>query len=337
MSEPRPGGRPLPPVLASAREGFRAVARNWGLVVLLLAVNLLVAAALAAPLSARMEADLRNRDAAGAMAHGFDYPWWSEWQERQQGWPASFAPDVFGTGFAFRNVDLLLKGALPGGLFRAGDEGTPDPALDPVLLELGALYLLLQVFLGGGVLGVLRAPAGGWTARGLLHGSGFYFGRLLRLAIVSLAALWIVFRLYFPFADWTDRLAREAVSERTAMALTLGRHALLLMAILFLNMVGGYAKAMIVLEERASALLAWISALSFCARRILRTAGHYALLALAALALLVLWRLVDGAWTTTGYKTQAVTLLLMQSFVFARLFLRLALLAGQLEIYRRSA
>ena len=152
------------------------------------------------------------------------------------------------------------------------------------------LYIVLQVFLTGGVLGVLRAPAGGWTTRGLLHGSGFYFGRLLRLALVSLAVLWILFRLYSPFAGWADERAREAVSERTAMAWTMGRHALLLLAILFVNMVNGYAKAMIVLEERSSALLAWISALSFCVRHVARVAAHYAAIAVAAALLLAVAR-----------------------------------------------
>lgn len=323
-------------MLTAVKHGFRSVARNWTLVLLLLFANLLLAGALAAPLAGRMEAELKNKDAGGTMTYGFDYNWWSEWQERQQGWPASFSPDIFGIGFAFRNVELLLKGALPAALFGPqGDER--DPALDPVLLELGALYVLLQVFLSGGVLGVLRTPGGGWTARGLLHGSGFYFGRLLRLALVSLAVLWVVFRLYFPFAAWIDEQAREAVSERTALVLTLGRHAAVLLAILFLNMVSGYAKAMIVLEERSSALLAWVSALSFCLRRLSRTAGHYALLALAGVLLLAAWRILDGAWSVTGYKTQLVALLLMQAFVFGRIFLRLALLGGQLEIYRRSA
>ena len=311
------------------------MARNWGLVLLLLLVNLLVAGALAVPLAGQMDAELQNKDAAGSMMYGFDYNWWNEWHDRQHGWPATFAPDVFGIGFAYRNLDLLLKGSLPAALLGRSEDG-PEPALDPLLLELGVLYILLQVFLTGGVLGVLRAPAGGWTTRGLLHGAGFYFGRLLRLALVSLAVLWILFRRYHPCAGWADERAREALSERTAMAWTLGRHALLLLAILFVNMVGGYAKAMIVLEERSSALLAWISALSFCLRNIVRVAGQYAVLTLAAVALLAVWRVLDGAFTTTGYKTQLVALLLMQALVFGRIFLRLALLGGQLEIYRTS-
>jgi hypothetical protein len=321
-------------VLAAARDGFRAVARNWGLVALLVMVNVAVAGALAVPLSSRLEAELQNKDASKAMTFGFDYNWWSEWHDRQHDWPATFGPEIFGIGFAFRNVELLLKGVLPGGILADGDGS--DPAESALLLELGALYVLLQVFLTGGILGVLRAPGGGWTVRGLLHGSGFYFGRLLRLALVSLLVLSVLFSLYGPFAAWIDHRAREAVSERTAMILTLGRNALMLLAVLFVSMVNGYAKAMIAVEERASAILAWFSALAFCLRRFLRVAAHYALFVAAGVVLLVLWRLVDGAWTTTGYKTQLVTLLLMEAFVFGRVFLRLALLGGQVEIYRRS-
>lgn len=322
-------------MIAALRQGFAAVARNWGLVLLLLLVNVGMAGLLALPLAANMEKELRNKDAAGGMMYGFDYGWWSEWHDRQAGPGTSFGPEVFGIGFAFRNLDLLLKGALPGALFAAPEENG-DPVLDPIVLALGGLYVLVQLFLTGGVLGVLRAPQGGWTVRGLLHGSGFYFGRMVRLGVVSLIVLWALFGLYAPVAGWIDGLARDAVSERTAMAWTIGRHAALLLAILFFNMVAGYAKVMIVTEERASALLAWLSAFSFCLRRVVRAGGHYALVAFGAVLLLVAWRLIDGLWATTGYTTQFFTLLVFQLFLFARLFLRVGLLGGQLALYRSA-
>jgi hypothetical protein len=320
-------------VRAALETGIRAVARNWGLVVLLLGANLLLAGSLAAALSARLESELQNREAGAAMMRGFDYGFWSEWHDRQSGWTSSFGPEIFGTGFAFRNLDLLLRGALPAGLLGGGggDEAT---RLSALLLAAGVVYVVGQLFLTGGVLGVLRAPQGGWTARGLLHGAGFYFGRMVRLALFSLLVLWIGYRIHAPLAAAVDHLAREAVSERTAMAWTLGRHALLLLALLFLNMVNGYAKAIIVLEERRSAVLAWVSALAFCGRRFLATAGHYGIVLLAALALLAAWALIDGVWTTAGYGTQLLTLLLFEAFVLARIFLRLALLGGQLALYR---
>lgn len=329
----------------SLRDGFKAVGRSPGLVLLLLAVNIGLAALLALPLARTLEKDLRQTEAAANMMYGFDYGWWSQWSDSQSGWTSSFAPDIFGAGFAFKNGDLLLKGHFPAGLFvtrderaiardeRAGPEG--EPAIDRVILGLGLLYLVVQLFLTGGVLGVLRAPQGHWTVRGLLHGAGFYFGRFLRLGLIALLADYLLFRLNVPFARWADARAREAVSENTAMAWLLGRHALLLLGILFVHMVSSYAKVIVVLEERASAVLAFLSSLSFCLGNLLRAVGQYWVVAATALLLLGVWSFLDGHWETTGYKTQIVTLLLAQGLMAGRMALRLALLGAQVGLYRR--
>jgi hypothetical protein len=278
------------------------------------------------------------------MLHGFDFPWWSQWSDAQEGWTSSFAPDVFGAGFAFKNLDLLLRGYLPAGLFVAREPeaagtaaGDAGPGVDPVILALSTAYLVLQTFLAGGVLATLRGARGSWTVRGLLHGSGFYFGRFLRVVALVLLVDFVIFGLNAPLARWADHRAREAVSESTAHAWLLGRHALLLLALLWVNMVSGYAKAIVVLEERSSAALALLSAFSFALARPLRTFGHYLSLAALGIGLLALWTLLDGAWEPTGYATQLVTLLLAQALMAGRIALRLTLWAGQLALYRRSA
>lgn len=313
-------------------DGFRAAGRNWGLAVLLLGLNLGAAAVLAVPLAGLLEEDLAQRDAAQSMLHGFDYSWWSEWSERQTGFARDFGPELFGAGFVFRNLELLLGGRLVGGLFRSGE----SPA-DSLVLVLGAAYLLLQTFLAGGLLGVLRAPESGWTVRGLLHGSGFYFGRLLRLLVLVLALHGLAFALFVPLTAWASLRAREAVSESTAHLWLFGRHALLLAALLFVNLLSGYAKAILVLEERSSALLALVSSLGFCLRNLGRTASHYAALAGLALLLAAAWAALDAAWPVSGYRTQLVSLLLAELLVGGRIFLRLALMGGQLAVYRTSA
>ncbi|MBI3932931.1 MAG: hypothetical protein HY317_05915 [Acidobacteria bacterium] len=321
------------------REGSRAVGRSWGLAVLLLAVNGSLAAVLAVPLAGALETDLEGKDAATTMMYGFDYAWWNRWSERQTGWTRTFAPDVFGTGFAFKNVDLLLKGTLPARLLepRAPEEDDDaPPPLDPVILGLGAVYLFLQVFLTGGVLGVFRGRDGSWTVRGLLHGSGFYCGRLLRVALLTLAADWLLFRLWAPMARWADHQALESVSEDAALAWSFGRHAVLLVALLLVHLVSSYAKVIVVLEERSSAVLAMLSSAAFCLGHPLRTAGHYFSVVALGVILLAGWSVVDASWTVTGYKTQIAALALFQAFVLARIALRLALLAGQTELYRTA-
>jgi hypothetical protein len=312
-------------------QGLKAVGRSWGLAVLLLAVNLGLAALLAIPLAGTLERDLARTDAASGMLYGTDYGWWSRWSDQRSGFLASFSPEILGSGLVFRNLDLLLKGALPASLYREGD--APEAA-DPLVLSLVALNLLAQSFLLGGVLGVFRGGQGRWTMRGLFHGSGFYFGRLLRIALIALVADGLLLLLNLPFARWADRQAVESVSENAALAWVFGRHALLLIALLLVNLVSSYAKVILVLEERSSALLAVLSAAGFCVANPLRTLGHYLSLAALGIGLTAAWSVLDGAWSVTGYKTQAVALLLGEGLVLGRIALRLALLAGQMALYR---
>jgi len=321
-------------MLTSLRDGARSLGLNWGLVVLVLVTNLAFALVLAVPLAFQLEAELENRGASSAMMYSFDFDWWSHWSERQQGPESALAPDLLGTGFALRNLELLLRGWLPAGLYA---RGPGRPAVDASVLALGLAYLVLQAFLAGGLIGVFRRPRGGWSVRGLAHGCGFYFGRMVRLSLLGLGAAWIVFALNAPFARYIDGIAREAVSGRTALVLTLGRHALLLAMLLLVHMVVSHARVLVVREERLSALFAALSSLGFCARRFLPGFGQYLCVAAAAALLLALFALLDSWLTVIGYRSQLVALLLLEAFVAARIAARLWLLASQLELQRSPA
>ena len=320
-------------------QGFRLVKRSWGLGFLVLAGNVLMAAVLAIPLQGVLERELSKKDAAVRMLNGFDYRWWSEWSNRQTGWTTSFSPETFGVGFAFRNLELLLGGQLPARLAARPQADGEDTGrgVDGVILGLGVLYLLLQTFLNGGMLAVFRGSQGEWTMRGFLHGSAFYFGRLLRVGLLALAIDLVLFSLYVPLAHWADWRAREAVSEWTASAWLLGRHALLLVGLLLVHLLSGYAKVIVVLEERSSAVLAWLSSLGFCARHALKVSGLLLVIVALSVLLLATWSFLDSNWMVTGYTSQLVALLLAEGLVLGRIFLRLVLLASQLALYRGQA
>ena len=316
-------------MLSALGAGFRSLARNWGLVVLVLLANVAFALVLAVPLSMQLERDLAGRGASSAMMYGFDFDWWAAWSERQAGPSSALTPDLLGTGFAFRNLELLLHGGLPAGLFAPGGR----LGVDPTILGLGAVYLLLQVFLAGGILGVFRAPRGGWTVRGLVYGAGFYFGRVVRVSLLALAAAGVLFAANAPFARWVDDLAREAVSGRTAVVLVLGRHALLLLGLVLVHMVSSYAKVLVVCEERLSAGLAFLSSLGFCGRNFLAAIGQYAVVLAVGVVLLLVFGVLDARLAVVGWKSQLVALALFELFVAAKVALRLGLLASQVELH----
>ena len=85
------------------------------------------------------------------MLHGFDYAWWSDWHEQQEGIARDFGPELFGIGFVFRNLELLLAGQLPAGLFAVGGAAANSAAVvDPLVLALGAAYLVTGTIQEGG-------------------------------------------------------------------------------------------------------------------------------------------------------------------------------------------
>lgn len=319
-------------MLRSLRDGCRSLGLDWGLVLLVLASNLAFALVLAVPLAVQLENDLEHKGASSAMMYGFDYDWWSAWSEQQHGPESALSPEIVGTGFMLKNLELLLKGWLPLGLFARAGSGAPP--VDAVTLGLGALYLALQSFLSGGLVSVFRRPRGGWTLRGLVHACGFYFGRMARLSLLALAAAALLFALNAPFAAAVDRVGREAVSGRTATLLVLGRYALLLVALLLLHMVVSHARVLVVREERLSVVLAALSSLAFCTRRFASAFGQYVAIAAMGGVLLALFGLVDSWLVVVGYKTQLVALVLFESFMAARVALRLWLLAAQVELQR---
>ncbi len=323
-------------MLSAFTRGLRAAGRNRALALLLWGVSLGLGALLAVPLALQLEAELREREAAVRLRDGFDFAWWDNWHDDQKGFARGFTPELLGHGFAPRNLELLLRGHLPARLFDHGEPGGAKP-LDPLILGLGVLYLFTQVFLAGGVLSALRRDAGSFTLRGFVHASGFYFGRLFRLALLTLALYGLVFALFAPVARWADFQGRDAVSETAALGWALGRRALLLLALGAVFVVSSYAKAIVVLEERASALLAVVSAAGFCLRRAGAVAGHALLCVALGLLLLGVWTRLDAAWVTTGWKTQAVAFALMQLFVFGRIALRLAFLGGALALVREDS
>jgi hypothetical protein len=317
-------------------EGLRAVRHRLSLVALLLVVNVGTASLLALPMVGVLEDSLKNTDAAGNMLYGFDHAWWAAWHAERGGWTASFRPDIFGAGFAFKNAELLLRGSLPARQFESLEDAQNDYSVDGLILGLGVAYLFVQAFLTGGALAALRGPRGAPPLRGLLHGSAFYYGRILRVAGLVLLLDGIVFGLNAPVALWVEGRAREAVSETTALAWVLGRHVLLLLALLLVQALSSYAKLIVVLEDRRSALLALLSAAVFCWRHLARTLGHVVVVGLLGVGLVAAWSFLDGAFETTGYKTQILGLALSQALVFGLIALRLSLYAGQIALYRET-
>jgi len=323
-------------MIRAITQGLRRASTRLPLVFFLLLVNLGFAALLAFPMASRLRSDLRNRDAARGMLYGFDTAWWEQWRSSRSGFFSSLSPDILGAGFAFKNAEFALKGELPLRLF-ASPAGEDPERLDPAILVLAFGYLVVQAFLSGGVLKVLRSGSGAFHLRAFLHSSGFYFSRVVGIGLVALAFFAVVFLLERPLARLVSAGAQDLSSEAGALALSLAGQGALLLALFAVQTISSLAKVFLMVEDRSSALLAFVSSLGFCLRHPFRTAGVVvAFLGLGA-GLLAIFLLADGAMEVTGYRSQIAAFGLFQAFLFGCIFLRVCLFSGLMALLEDSA
>jgi hypothetical protein len=310
----------------------RAAARAPALLLLLWLLNLGLAALLAIPLAIQLEASLLQRGASSDVLYGFDYDWWERWHADQDGYAAELQPRILGRARPLWNLELLLGGVLPLGLFR----GESSPGVAPLILGLGAGYALLQALLHGGILATLRR-GGGFDARGLLRATRFYSGRMLRLLLLSLLVLALGFTAVRGSALALEARAAASLSERDAGWWLLVARLPALALLLGTALISSWSRVILVAEERRSALLAWLQALGLCLRHPVPTVLLSSMALGIGMALVLAWALLEERIGVTGFRTQLVALLLGQVAIVARIGLRVAHAGGQLELYRRIA
>jgi hypothetical protein len=277
-----------------------------------------VALPLGLTLRAMLGAHLGSSLAAQTAASGVNADWWGEFAAQAQGVGASFTPTIIGFGGVLSNLSAMLD-----------NRGQPL-----VIASAGACYVVLWVFLAGGILDryarnrALRA--GGFFSR-----CGVFFFRFLRLAAVALVAYWVLyaylhawlFNSVYPWATRDFTVERQAFAVRVLLYLVFG--ALLLAC----NLVFDYAKIRAVVEDRRSMLGAVVSAARFIARHPGRVIGLYLLNGLLFLLVILGYAVVAPGAGGVGWSLWS-GLLIAQVYLLARLFVKLVFYASQTALFQ---
>lgn len=267
------------------RAGLGAAWRNKWLVMLFYAANLLLAAAVAAP----MHQVIREHAGAGKvsedLARGFSVAWLAEFRIVH----TSFL-ETFASGIVYASV----------------------------------LFLLLNTVLSAGAFEVFFRGAGaGMHAFG--RGTGRYFFRFLRLALIASLLYFVVFSLLQDRATaWLDEAFRYSTTERGHYLLDWLRIVLLLAGLFTVNAIVDYAKASLVVRDDASVLGALGEAAGFVFGRYLRVMAIYLALALAAALLVLVYAVFARYFPQSNVLTVLLWFLVAQVLLFGRWALRLA-------------
>jgi hypothetical protein len=254
------------------------------------------------------------------------------------------------------NLALALATGLPGWLTLSETMG-PLPRADAlsrslsfgVVFDLAALYPGLLAHIGraavaafglalivalaatGGTLEVLTSQDGRSFAHRFGRGSGRYFGRFLRLALISLVVAPILVAITAgPLLAWSRYLRRESGSEWLAMSVWTLALVVAGVALLLTLLVQDAARVRLVREDGRRAWREWRSAVALVLGHPAQWLGVWSWNALALALAFALFLAVSNA--VPPRPLLVVLVLLQQAYVLVRCSLRVALLGAEVEL-----
>jgi hypothetical protein len=301
-------------------DGIRRVNQAPVILACVFLVTLLTALPMSLVLRDSLRASLGNSLAADEALRGVNYQWWSEYSAAQPAGSISrtFSTSVIGFAVVLDNVSTLL------------DNGTRPTGL----LMLGAAYLLLWLFLAGGILDryARNRPT---RVHEFFTACGIYFVRFLRLAPIIAATYYVLFRYVHPwlFDDLYDRVTHDLTVERTAFFWRVGFYLIFGLLLIVANVIFDYARARAVIEDRRSMIGALGAGLRFVRRNLGAVTAVYAMDALLFVVVLALYGLAaPGAGSSGGLMW--LGLLVSQVYLLARLWVRLVFFASSVSLFQ---
>jgi hypothetical protein len=249
---------------------------------------------------------------ADTAASGANYNWMLEFGQ-QAGDSSAFGPTVLGFGAVLDNLSAFID-----------RENRPA-----AIVVVGVLYLAVWTFLAGGLIDryARDRPVG---AHGFFQSCGGFFGRLLRLAVISALGYGLLFGALHPWLlDRTyDKLTHDVNVERTAMLVRLALYTLFASLLAGCNLLFDYAKIRLVVEDRRSAVGALRAGGRFIARHWRGCIGLYGInVALLATVLTVYALLAPGAGPAGPSMWAGFAI--SQCYILARLWVKLVFWASE--------
>lgn len=282
-------------IFKSIGHGVLATLRRPRLVAVLWVVNIAYAAVAAFPLLAIVQAEL-GHSLLGSYVRPFDLMWVGE-------------------------AVLKYRDALP--------------ALAGGILASAAAFLVLSVFLNGGIVGRLVDREGSSSVRAFFADCGLYFGRFARLFLASILFTVLTFGVVLRLLSALTDLGLENAATEWPLVILKNLHllaALLLLSIV--HMIFDYARIAVVADGEAKALRALRHAVKFLMKRFFRAWALYALITAGLIAGTAVFHAGLGRLAGPGVPAIVLGLVWMQLHIVFRIWIKVLYFAAQAEFYR---
>ena len=199
-----------------------------------------------------------------------------------------------------------------------------------MLLIVGIVFLLVSIFLSGGIFDTFVSKEK-YTANRFFGSSGHFFWRFFRLFLFSLPFILIGVLLMKGLGTLSKSIAGD--SEPWIVFLTLVRYLILFFLLFFIQMAFDYAKIRTVIEDRRDMVKTALRSFGFCFRHLGKVLGLYYLVALAGIALFVVFVLVKRIIPGGTGLGMLFLLIWQQLYALSRVGIKLVFAASQTALY----
>jgi hypothetical protein len=208
------------------------------------------------------------------------------------------------------------------------------PALAGWVLVPALLFILISVFLNGGIIGRLAAGEK-TTLQRFFADCGKYFGRFFRIFLLSLPVYVLVFGglvklVSAPFKFW----AKNAAGEMPVIVASNLRFLMTILLLSIVQMYFDYVKIHLVVRDGRKVLAAAAAALSFIGRKFFKAWGLYLLVGLLFIATTAVFIAVTNVLPGTGGAALALGFIWAQAYILARIWIKVLFFAAELDLYR---
>ena len=195
-------------------------------------------------------------------------------------------------------------------------------------------YLLLHIFLNGGIIGRLINRDAKVTLSRFFADCGAYFGRFFRLFLLSIPAYLLSAALLYGMLSLIfGRFTRQAVTEWPRIIAGNSKIVLFLLVFSWVNMFFDYVKIRLVAaDSRKICKATWFTA-KLVAKRLFTAWGIYVLVGIANILFGVVFLEISNLLGSATLWMVLLGFIWQQVFIFGRMFLRLSLLSAQVKLY----
>jgi len=282
-------------VLKSFSQGMKTTNERWKIIVYFWLINFIFSILMITPLYFLLRQEFSHSLMGDQIFHGFDLAWFGDLAYKYK----DFYPPLLGW--------LLV------------------PAL---------FFLLLFVFLNGGLLGRIAAQDERVNLLNFLADCGQYFFRFFRVFLLSLVGYFLVFALFFRgisgfFGLWT----KNASSQWPLIYASNIKFLIAVLLFSIIRMFFDYVKVRLVVEDSKKTIKATILNLSFLGRRFFRAWFLYLLVGLVTVILGIFYLILGRYFPQIGVLI-IFFFIIQQLYILSRMWTRLLFFSTEYHFFK---